>query len=204
MFLINILKHNGQEGEKMYKSDICISKDKNNIKLIKRLCFYLNYDFKKILGYNPEFKVLGSMENDYHRIYSNSIKRSLLKSVYKIDFNIDFCYLRRADVLEHIDYSILTDEQLDRKADYIRDITYIYINYVGVRPGGHGIGTKLMDIFIGRVKDINKIKKIYLHSKDERAKEFWEKIGFLKINNEIAMNDKIYPFDKCPDMVLYI
>jgi len=164
------------------------TKDRN---LIRKLCKQLDGDYFGILGFNPGFNFFGSLRNKRYFIYADNELDS--KSKYSIEFRFSIHYLKRLDVLKRDELkSNLTDQELDEIADDRRVLTSIFIEYMGVRPQSHGIGTLLINSFIKRVKSINKFNKIFLFPEDIRADKFWRNVGFRDISAEDLKN-KSYP-----------
>jgi GNAT superfamily N-acetyltransferase len=166
-------------------------KEIRNKYLIMRLCYELDIVFNRIAGFDPQFKFNGEMKSSHYSIYSE--KFSGTSSHYNVEFRFDIIYAKDYKVLNREELcSDLTDEQLCRIADERRDICCVYVNYVRVRPQGQGIGTRLVGAFLRRIKEINKIKKIYLFPESQRAKRFWSSMGFRDINIS-DLDDKLYP-----------
>lgn len=182
-----------------------LKKEQENEEIIKRLCQDLSDDFCEVLGFNPQFKYYGGIKDDKYRIYGCRYSSGIMLNSPCIEFNFKCAYLRTEDVLSHKDYfSKLTDEELVYKADNIRDINYIDIEYVGVCPHGQGIGTELINMFLKRVKRIKKIKKIYLMSASIEARNFWSKMGFEYIDDNMELADNINAYMCGANMVLYL
>ncbi|GEM_PF-5031358 len=159
------------------QNDRILMKELNDKNLISELCNQLNIDFFDILGFNPEFKFHGSFVNERFIVYADNRFNSKFK--YSIEFMFSIHYLKQLDVLKKDElYSKLTDQELCEIADERRTLTSIFIQYVGVSPPGHGVGTLLINSFLNRVKYICMFKKIYLTPQGIRAENFWRSVGF--------------------------
>ena len=168
------------------------NKDIKNKALLRKLCYQLDLDFYNIVGFNPMFKFYGSMEENYS-FHTNILYSKIIN--YNIDFRFTINYIG-SDILtiEEL-HSNLSDEELEIILDKRRDINYIFIQYVAVRPHRQGIGTQLVKAFIKRIKAIDKIKIICLHPEGLEFEQFWTSIGFRRVNsNDIKNKNNFFPW----------
>lgn len=137
-----------------------------NTKLMITLRNDLDMSFYDNIGFNPKFhfcKVIG--KNMYRFYIKNNSNRD--KSIYTVE----------------LVFSIHYDDDLD--------IKYVLIQYLGITPKRTGMGTKLMNTFITKLRKIEKLKKVYLSPKLD-AIGFWNNIGFdeskdIKILGDLKM-----------------
>ena len=173
------------------QNNITLTKETKDRNMIRKLCKQLDVDYFGVIGFNPGFNFFGSLQNKRYFIYADNELDS--KSKYSIEFRFSIHYSKSLDVLKREELkSDLTDKELNEIADERRVLTTIFLEYVGVRPQGHGIGTLLIKSFLKRVKDINKFNKIFLFPEDIRAEKFWRSVGFRDINLDDLKN-KAYP-----------
>lgn len=160
-------------------------KDFKNKKIIRRLAFNLEEDFNRIEGLHGVVNFSGGFDEGYYRIYANPYKSNF-------EFNFKCKYLNDEDVLNEDDiFSELTDLELESKANKLKDMTYITIDYVGVNPTGQGIGTQLVKTFLNRIDEFDKFKRIYLIASGSKTRNFWKKFGFKEIKYPIKIHDGI-------------
>jgi hypothetical protein len=173
------------------QNNTVLTKEKKDRDMIRKLCKQLDVDYLSILGFDPGFNFFGSLQNKRYFIYADNELNS--KSKYSIEFRFSIHYLKSLDVLKRDELkSNLTDQELDKIADERRVLTSIFIEYMGVRPQGDGIGTLLIRSFLKRVKHINKFKMIFLFPEDIRAEKFWRNLGFRDISPD-DLKSKAFP-----------
>lgn len=153
-----------------------------NTKLMRELRNDLDMSFYKNIGFNPEFYFHDHAgKNTYSFYMKNKINTD--KSIYSIELSFSIHYEDKLDILyryeKENDIENITEEKLDNILKKISDIKYLVIDWLDVNPTGIGMGTKLMNTFITRLRKIEKLEKVYLSPK-LGAVDFWNKIGFDK------------------------
>jgi ribosomal protein S18 acetylase RimI-like enzyme len=130
-----------------------------NERMLKFLCEHLNNDFEKIIGFNPILRTIKNMDQEAYTVYVSNTQKGLV-----FTFGC-----------EHE-----KDEGLAQKIEGIRNINLLKVFYIRVDPTGLGIGTKIWEKFLKRVRALEGVKTIRLSATKPRAIKFWRKLGFEK------------------------
>lgn len=151
-----------------------------NTKLMRELRNDLDMSFYNNIGFNPQFYFHDYIgKNTYNFYMKNKINTD--KSIYSVELLFSIHYEDELDILyryeKENDIENITEEKLDNILKKISDIKYVVIDGLYIKPTGTGMGTKLMNTFITRLRKIEKLEKVYLSPK-LGAIDFWNKIGF--------------------------
>lgn len=170
------------------------------------------------LKYDAEFKFIGDKKQGAYRFYNKNKGHKLNSTSFECIFSIHYealadIYLRN---IRKIDRKLYTDEEIDKiemafeeKGAKESDINYATIEGLYINPRGTGIGTELMGNFIEELRKINKIEYVFLTPKNDDARRFWSKLGFVNVyvwkksiqlmsTSIMALDLKNYPECKIP------
>ncbi|MCI5635443.1 MAG: hypothetical protein SO136_06235 [Sarcina ventriculi] len=165
----------------------------------------LDMDFYNILGYDPEFSFYGSKQEGEYSFYIPIFK---CKGDYRIELNFKIYYEDKMILLdEYNKYNSLdeiSDEKLEDLLTDMQNLANVRIDALYITPTGIGLGSKIVNALVNRLKEIDTLSSIYLYPADNMAEKFWAKQGFKHSREEIdykyygwrVMNDWFYELNE--------
>jgi len=158
-----------------------------NLNLIYKLCLQLNEDFNRVLGFNPDLKCSGGIKKNRYYFRCRECDKVSNRSI-EFYFEVYYFQLKYA-VLTREERDTLTEDECITLANERRDIEYICIHSFNVNPIRKGLGTRLMNLFFNRVRELAKMKRIYLTPADKDSERFWNKFGFVDKKTILPLAD---------------
>lgn len=163
-------------------------KNIKNDKLMRNLRNKLDMKIFDLIKFDPEFCFYksdnGRYDDEIKYNFYNKCKLRSEKSIYSIDFGFSITGEDEVDILSKYErnnnISELTDKEIKEVIKNINDIRYVIINSLYIRPKHTGLGTMIIKMFIDEIKKIESLEKVYLSPKDDDAKRFWSKCGFIE------------------------
>ncbi|WP_061309021.1 GNAT family N-acetyltransferase [Clostridium botulinum] len=138
------------------------------------------FNLFNLFKFDPEYYFYGDKDNSGYNFYI----KNKHQSSYQVEFTFKVCYEDQVDILNRYakknDIVNMSDYELDNIIDSIRDINHVIIYGLYISPKNTGMGTKVVNCFLDRVKKIGKIERIYLNPADSDAERFWNKLGFIQ------------------------
>lgn len=155
-----------------------ISEEYSIIKLRDKLtlCLFDEQVLKGKLNYS------GTKRNGGFKFYISQ-KNSDIKNKYKVDFNFSIIYENELDISEKFerenDITNMSYEEYNEKLYDTKQLKYVVIDGLYIRPTNTGFGTKFIHEFIKEVKKIKSLDIMYLYPESSEDKRFWVRNGFI-------------------------